>query len=150
MDRALLRQLVRFAVVGVSNTALTFVAYAAAIRLGVRYLPASAGAFVLGASNGFVLNRTWTFRHGGRPLVSAWRYAVAQLAGLGANVALLWAAVHVAGLGRLPGEVVAAPAVTLLTFALSRLWVFPGSERRRPRLPRLTPSPGAGSPHLAR
>jgi hypothetical protein len=38
--------------------------------------------------------------------------------------ALLWFAVHALRLGRLPGQVAAAVPVTLLTFALSRRWVF--------------------------
>jgi putative flippase GtrA len=148
MHRSILRQLVRFGLVGVTNTLLTFVAYAAAIRIGVRYLPAAAAGFLLGALNGFVLNRAWTFQHGGRALASGWRYAVVQLVGLGANLAVLWAAVHLGRFGHLPGEVVAAAPVTLLTFALSRLWVFPPSRSERPRM-RLTPHQG-DSPRLAR
>jgi putative flippase GtrA len=117
-------QLARFGAVGVSNTAISFVAYAIALRLGVRYLPAGAGAFALGAVNGFVLNRAWTFNHRGPALAAGWRYVVVQLVGLLADVALLRAAVHGLGLGRLEAQVAAAVPVTLLCFALSRLWVF--------------------------
>jgi putative flippase GtrA len=134
MQRSLLRQLARFAIVGATNTAVTFVAYTAAVGVGVHYLPAAAAAFVLGAVNGFVLNRAWTFRHGGRPLASGSRYAVVQLAGLGTNLVLLWFAVHLAGLGRLPGEAAAAPPVTLMMFALSRTWVFPATRGLQPRV----------------
>jgi putative flippase GtrA len=148
MHRSLVRQLVRFGLVGVTNTLVTFITYAAAIGLGVRYLPAAAAAFLLGALNGFVLNRTWTFQHIGRALASGWRYAVVQLVGLGANLGLLWAAVHLVAIGHLPGEVVAAAPVTLLTFALSRLWVFPPPRSERLRM-RFTPRRG-GSPRLAR
>ena len=125
-------QLVRFGVVGASNTLVSFVSYAAAIGLGVRYLPAGAGAFALGAVNGFVLNRTWTFEHRGPKLRAGWRYVVVQLIGLLATVALLRVAVHGLGVPRLEAQVVALVPVTLLSFALSRLWVF-----------------GAGPPHAA-
>jgi putative flippase GtrA len=117
-------QLARFGAVGASNTAISFVAYAFALRLGVRYLPAGAGAFALGGLNGFVLNRAWTFRHRGPALAAGWRYAVVQCAGMLADVALLRLAVHGLALGRLPGQLAAAVPVTLLGFALSRLWVF--------------------------
>jgi putative flippase GtrA len=123
MPRTLL-QLMRFGTVGASNTAISFLAYAAALRLGVRYLPAGAGAFALGALNGFVLNRAWTFAHRGPVLQAGWRYVVVQLTGLVADVALLWLAVHGLGLERLPAQLAAAVPVTLLCFALSRLWVF--------------------------
>ena len=128
-------QLVRFGTVGASNTIVSFVAYAVALRLGVRYLPAGAGAFALGATNGFVLNRTWTFRHRGPALAAGWRYLVVQLVGLVVDVALLRLAVHGLGLGRLPAQVVAAVPVTLLCFALSRVWVFGASQPDAPADP---------------
>ena len=137
-------QFVRFGVVGASNTLVSFLSYALALSVGVRYLPAGAGAFALGAANGFVLNRAWTFEHRGPKLRAGWRYVVVQLIGLLADVALLRLAVHGLGLGRLEGQVLAAAPVTLLCFALSRLWVFgagsthavakphPGRAARRP------------------
>src|SRR5215218_7966185 len=108
MHRRVTLQLARFGAVGATNTALTFVAYAVAVHLGIGYLPAAAGAFVVGAVNGFVLNRTWTFRHAGRVLAAGRRYAVVQGAAVAENVGLLWVMVHVLQLGRLPGEALAA------------------------------------------
>jgi putative flippase GtrA len=122
--RRVIAQFARFGTVGASNTVISFVAYAAALRLGVRYLPAGAGAFALGALNGFVLNRAWTFRHRGPALAAGSRYVVVQLVGLVATVALLRLAVQGAGLPRLAAQVAAAVPVTLLCFALSRRWVF--------------------------
>jgi putative flippase GtrA len=121
---AVLRQLFRFGAVGASNTVLSFGAYAVALRLGVRYLPAGAGAFALGALNGFLLNRTWTFAHRGPARRAAWRYLTVQLIGLAATLALLRVGVRGIGLGRLEAQAAAAAPVTLLCFALSRSWVF--------------------------
>lgn len=122
--RTRLVQLLRFGVVGASNTLISFVSYAAAIGLGVRYLPAGAGAFALGALNGFVLNRAWTFEHRGPRLRAAWRYALVQLVGLATTLVLLRLAVHGLGAPRLEAQVLAMGPVTLLCFALSRVWVF--------------------------
>jgi putative flippase GtrA len=131
---AALIQLLRFGVVGASNTLISFVAYAAAIGLGVRYLPAGAGAFALGAANGFVLNRSWTFAHHGSKLRAGWRYVVVQLIGLGTTVVLLRLAHHGLGVPRLEAQICAAAPVTLLCFALSRFWVFgAGSSYAAPR-----------------
>ena len=44
-----------------SNTVLSFVAYAILIRIGVFYGAAGGLAFALGAANGYILNRRWTF-----------------------------------------------------------------------------------------
>jgi len=126
-------QLARFGAVGATNTALTFVVYAVAVHVGIGYLPAAAGAFVVGAVNGFVLNRTWTFHHAGRVLAAGRKYAVVQGTAMAENVGLLWVMVHVLRLGRLPGEALAAVPVTLVSFALSRAWVFRAGAGRRVR-----------------
>ena len=55
-------QAVRYLLVGVSNTAITLVAYALLVAAGVPAVAASAAAFLAGAANGYRLNRTWTFR----------------------------------------------------------------------------------------
>jgi putative flippase GtrA len=116
-------QLLRFIVVGVSNTAITLVAYAAAIHVGVRYLPAGAAAYALGGVNGFLLNRTWTFSHRGHILPAAARYAAVTAGGMLVNLALLRAAIAL-GVPRAAGEIAAVAPVTLLSFALNRAWAF--------------------------
>ena len=56
-------QLIKFGIVGVSNTLLTLVVYTVLLKVvGVWYLAASAIGFIAGATNGFLLNRAWTFR----------------------------------------------------------------------------------------
>ena len=124
MRRVPLLQLARFGAVGVSNTLLSFVVYALALRVGVRYLPAGAGAFAVGGVNGFVLNRSWTFGARGSVLRAGSRYAVVQVIGLLANLTLLRVAVADLGIAHLLAQALAVGPVTLLCFALSRLWVF--------------------------
>ena len=121
------KQFLRFVVVGASNTAITLLAYAAAIHVGVRYLPAGAGAYLLGGVNGFALNRTWTFSHHGRVARAAARYAAVTAIGVFLNLALLRLAVAV-GVPRAGGEVATVAPVTLLTFALNRAWAFASSD----------------------
>jgi putative flippase GtrA len=116
-------QLVRFVIVGASNTAITLLAYAALVAGGVRYLPAGAAAYALGGVNGFALNRTWTFAHRGHILPAAARYAVITGAGIGVNLVLLRAAIAL-GVPRAAGEIVAVAPVTLVSFALNRAWAF--------------------------
>ena len=55
-------QFVKFGIVGVSNTLMTLVVYTVLLKVfGVWYLAASAIGFAVGATNGFLLNRKWTF-----------------------------------------------------------------------------------------
>jgi putative flippase GtrA len=121
----LIVQFLKFGLVGVSNTLITLAVYTLLLKVfGVWYLAASAIGFTLGAVNGFLLNRRWTFRgHVGDALTPV-RWAVVQGSGLGLNEALLFAFVSGARLDKLLGQVCATAIVTVITFAVNRAWTF--------------------------
>ena len=54
-------QFVRFLVVGVGNTVLSFIAYRLLLGVGTPYPAAALLAFAVGAFNGYIFNRRWTF-----------------------------------------------------------------------------------------
>jgi len=120
----LVLQLVRFGLVGSTNTALTLATYAVLVALHASVALAGAAGWAVGAVNGFVLNRAWTFRGTARGAVPAARYAVVALAGSGLNAALVSIAVSEQHLPRIAGELAVLPPVTLLSFVLCRSWVF--------------------------
>jgi len=120
----LVLQLVRFGLVGSTNTALTLATYAVLVALHAPVALAGAAGWAVGAVNGFVFNRAWTFRGTARVAVPAARYAVVALAGSGLNAALVSIAVSEQHLPRIAGELAVLPPVTLLSFVLCRSWVF--------------------------
>ena len=121
-----LAQLVRFGLVGCSNTALSWCTYALLVHSGVPVLLASAVAWTLGALNSFVLNRRWTFRSRRRWTPELVRFGIVQCAGLAMNLVLLAALTRDAGVRPLVAQALVYPATTLATFALSRQWAFSG------------------------
>jgi putative flippase GtrA len=119
---ALTRQVVCFAIVGASNTVLTFITY----MLAALVMPAVAAAalgWIVGAANGYRLNSAWTFAgSGARGARPVGRYLVAQALG---------GAVSAGGVWLLRGdaphsvtELVSLPVASALTFVLCRAWVF--------------------------
>jgi putative flippase GtrA len=118
-------QFLKFGIVGVSNTLITFAVYTLLLKgFGVWYLAASAIGFVVGAINGFLWNRRWTFRgHVGDALTPV-RWGIVQGCGLGLNLGLLYLLVHDAGLDKLLGQAFATVVVTVLTFIANRAWTF--------------------------
>ncbi len=59
----LVLQFVKFGIVGVSNTLISFAMYTLLLKVfGVWYVAASGIGFAVGAVNGFLWNRAWTFR----------------------------------------------------------------------------------------
>jgi putative flippase GtrA len=122
--RLVLGQWLRFVAVGVSNTLLSTVVFAALFHLGVHYLLASSLAFALGALNSYVLNRRWTFRSRDRRAPELARFACVQIVGLGVDLALLSGLVELTGIPHVVAQVLAFPVASVVMFALSRQWAF--------------------------
>lgn len=118
-------QFVKFGIVGISNTLLALTVYTVLVEVvGVWYLAASAIGFVVGAVNGFLLNRRWTFAgHKGDALTPV-RWGVVQGCGLLLNLGLVALCVESLGMDKLLGQVVAIAIVVVLTFAANRAWTF--------------------------
>ena len=118
-------QFVKFGLVGVTNTVLAIGIYTILLKVfGVWYLAASAIGFVIGAVNGFLLNRRWTFaEHVGDSLTPV-RWGVVQGCGLALTEGLLYLFVAGAGVEKLLGQALATVIVTVLTFIVNRAWTF--------------------------
>jgi putative flippase GtrA len=118
-------QFVKFGIVGVSNTLLTFIVYTILLKgFDVWYLAASAIGFIVGATNGFLLNRRWTFREHVGDAMTPVRWAIVQSTGLAINIGLLYLFVHEAGLDELVAQALTIGVVTITTFFANRAWTF--------------------------
>jgi putative flippase GtrA len=126
----LVLQFAKFGIVGVSNTLIFFAVYTLLWKVfGVWYVAASGIGFAVGAINGFLWNRAWTFRgHVGDALTPV-RWFVVQTSGLLANLGLIYLFVDGMGLGKLEGQAVTLVIVTLLTFFANRAWTFKGHAK---------------------
>jgi putative flippase GtrA len=121
----IVRQFVKFGIVGVSNTVLTLAVYTVLLKVfGVWYLAASAIGFAVGTVNGFLWNRKWTFRgHVGDSLTPV-RWFVVQGFGLVANLGLVFVFVHDTHMDKLLGQLCATGIVVVFTFFANRAWTF--------------------------
>jgi putative flippase GtrA len=118
-------QFVKFGIVGISNTLITFAVYTLLLKVfDVWYLAASAIGFVLGAINGFLLNRAWTFRGAVGDSLTPVRWLVVQSCGLALNEGLLYAWVDGLKTDKLLGQALAQVIVTVGTFFANRAWTF--------------------------
>ena len=118
----------RFAIVGLANTAVGF-GVIMALQFGLRVPPhlANAGGYALGFVVSFTLNRRFTFADRGRLGPAAARFAIAALAAFALNQLVLSLATGRVGHGGaapVMAQAVAAISYTLSLFVLCRLWVF--------------------------
>ncbi len=121
--RELLR-LVRFVVVGVTNTAINMAVYASLLALDVSYVAASVAASAVAISIAYFLNRRFTFRVAEHSSSLVIRFFSVQIGAAIANVVLLALLIERAGMDPLLAQVVIVPPIVLTTFALNRLVVF--------------------------
>ena len=136
--RRIVEQFAKFGVVGISNTLITYAVFTLLEEVfGVWYIAASGIGFAVGATNGFLLNRSWTFRGHGDDNGAAVRWFVVQGSGLLLDLALIAAFVEGAHLNKLVAQAFATVIVVFITFFVNRRWTF------RAHLPRpdADPSP---------
>jgi putative flippase GtrA len=121
----LAKQFAKFGVVGVSNTLLSFAVYTILVKVfGLWYIAASGIGFAIGAVNGFLWNRAWTFRGHVGDALTPLRWFVVQGFGLLVNLGLVFLFVDGAGLDKLVGQALTIAIVTVLTFFANRTWTF--------------------------
>ena len=137
LNPKLVVQFLKFGIVGVSNTLIAFAVYTVLLKVfGVWYVAASGIGFAVGAVNGFLLNRRWTFREHVGDALTPVRWAIVQTCGLGLNLGLVYLFVHDLGMDELVGQIPTTAIVTVLTFAVNRSWTF--------RTPAVVPAGGDG------
>jgi putative flippase GtrA len=115
---------VRFCIVGASNTVLTLVAFELLAAAGLAAAVASAVAFAVGATNGYFLNRSWTFRSRRRGAGTVARYVAVQAVGAACSAGGVALGSGDLSLPRILAEACVLPFATVLTYTLSRRLVF--------------------------
>jgi putative flippase GtrA len=121
------RQFWRFLLVGAGNTAISFVVYRLLLAIGTPYVLAAALGFSVGALNGYVFNRRWTFRARDSTRARV-LYVAVQASGAASTSLVVLFFVRVAGTGKVGAYLAAIPPVTVCMFLANRVWTF--ADRR--------------------
>ncbi|MFF8385154.1 GtrA family protein [Streptomyces kanasensis] len=132
-------QIVRFALVGVVNTATYYGFYLLFLTLGLPYVGAHVAAFLLSMTGSFFLNSHFTYRT--RP---TWRkfllFPLTNAANFVITTAGVYLLVDVAGLSSRYAPLLAAAAAIPVTFVLSRtIMLRPETPRDRDSLAEVAP-----------
>jgi putative flippase GtrA len=129
MDKSLSKwgispDLLKFLVVGITNTLGGYAVYAALVALGVNYAVALTLEYVAGIAYGFALNKRWTFKAQGDTLRQAWRYSAFYGVIYLLNVGLLMALVERWGLNPYVSQLILLGFLTCLSFGIQKSWIF--------------------------
>jgi dolichol-phosphate mannosyltransferase len=118
-------QLVKFCVVGASGYAVNLAVYALLLDvMGLHYISAAVGSFLVAVTNNYTWNRLWTFRsQRGDVAYQGMRFLVVSTVALLANLAVLHGLVTL-GLGEFVAQAIAIVLVTPVNFVGNKLWSF--------------------------
>ena len=118
-------QLAKFCTVGAAGYVVNLIVYTVLLEwVGLHYIPAAVGSFLVAVTNNYALNRAWTFREArGDVGAQGWRFLVVSTVSLLANLAVLHVMVS-AGVGKIVAQAIAIVLVTPLNFVGNKLWSF--------------------------
>lgn len=118
-------QLIRYGLVGVGSNLAVYFGYLLITYLGFDPKAAMTLMYILGASIGFIGNRTWTFSHRGDSSSAALRYLLAHLFGYLLNFIILDVFVDRVGYLHQWVQGVAIVVVAGFLFVIFKYLVFP-------------------------
>jgi putative flippase GtrA len=127
----MMRQFIKFNLVGLLNTALDFAVFTLLTWLGVYYILAQCLSYGVGMLNSYTLNKYWTFAQKGRfEPKQAIRFALLNLGSLLLSLALLVIFKDQWMMKVLLAKLLTTVITTLVNYAGNKLWVFPANETK--------------------
>lgn len=121
-------ELIKFSIVGASNTAVDLIVFFSLWFVGVPSLSAQVLSYSAGMINSFFWNRSWTFQAKGRVEAGeVLRFLIVNIAGLSISAALLSIS---SGQPLFISKMIATFAGMAVTFIGSRFWVFRSNRRK--------------------
>ena len=119
-------QFVKFGVVGVSNTLISYVVYIILVNLGLHYLLASIGGFLVSVINAYYWNDRYVFKGEERAWWKVFLKTFTSYAGTGLilNNLLLILWVDIVGLHEMLGPVINLFVTIPLNFLLNKYWAY--------------------------
>jgi putative flippase GtrA len=125
LNKATLATLIRFAVSGGLATVTHVAVFVVLVEgLGLRPVLAATPAFVFALLVSYGANYHWTFAASGPHRLMLPRFVMVALIGLSLNLLITYSVVDVAGYWYGYALLLVVLIVPLLTFTLSRVWVF--------------------------
>jgi putative flippase GtrA len=126
MFKNIVRQFMKFSIVGASNVLVAMLAYYLLIHFGVRYIAANTIGYVLSILNAFIWNHQFVFRNQTQgsfvaPLIKTFLiYGISYFI----NTACLWLLVELCAVSDRIAPLIAVVVVVPINFLMNKYWVY--------------------------
>jgi putative flippase GtrA len=122
----LTKQFMAFCVVGVVNTLITITVHNLLVWLGAPAVAAFTGGYAAGMTNGFLMNKFWTFRASsqGRHVQRVAKFVAVNLVAWAAGSGVVKTVVAMGILSPAHSVLAAIPVALAINFTGHKLWTF--------------------------
>ena len=117
-------EFMKFALVGLLNTAVDVVIFFLLTWVNTPYVAAQVVSYSCGAANSYLLNKFWTFRSSGLSYAEVVRFTVVNLVSLAISIVALTLLHETAGLDLAVSKAGATVCALAANFLGNKLWVF--------------------------
>jgi putative flippase GtrA len=117
-------EFIKFALVGLLNTAVDIAIFFLLTWVSTAYVAAQVVSYSCGAANSYLLNKFWTFRSSGLSYAEVVRFTVVNLGSLVISIVVLTLLHETADLDLAVSKAGATVCALALNFLGNKLWVF--------------------------
>lgn len=131
LDSIHVRQLIKFSIVGLSNTLMDFSVYFVLTRYaGTPFLLASTISWLLAVTSSFTFNKIWTFRVRGTQGIRDQyiKFFLVSVVSLILSLSLLWLLVTEFHIHDLLAKIATIGIIVFWNFFMNKFWTFKGVQ----------------------
>lgn len=117
--------LIKFGIVGVSNTLVNWIIFFILNHIGVYYITANVIAYLIATANSYFWNSKWVFKFKKEENLKApLRFILLNLIGLILNSTILYLLVDLLHFSRMISLIIATGIVMIVNYFINKIWVF--------------------------
>ncbi len=117
--------IIKFSIVGVSNTLLNFVIFILLNNIGINYILASIIAYSISIINSYFWNSRLVFKYDNKNKKSILiKFIILNLIGLSINAVLMATLVRVLAIKKIVAMFIVSLLVMCINYILNKIWVF--------------------------
>ena len=120
----LLKQFIKFGIVGVSNTLVALAVYYALVYLSVHYILANVAGFIVGTLNSYYWNNKYVFNHTGGHLRAITKMFACYAFTFVLSSGLLILQIEYFEISEYIAPLVNIPITVVINFVINKFWVF--------------------------
>ncbi|HHT93240.1 MAG TPA: GtrA family protein [Clostridiaceae bacterium] len=119
------KRFIMFCMVGILNTAVTYVVYRILLYFSINFQIANAIGDIAGGVNSYLWNRFWVFKDSKvKTMESAPRFVVTFLVYMFASWLLMMLSVDFIGIDERWAKLLVLPITTILNYFMNKVWTF--------------------------